>query len=79
MIEGQVLQGNCSPANSHPNPGHVRWLADRFYAEDDEPELQAEAKAYCKDCPAQRGCLQAGLAEPFGIWGGKTTTERRNL
>ncbi|HEX9774315.1 MAG TPA: WhiB family transcriptional regulator [Actinomycetota bacterium] len=39
------------------------------------------AKMYCVSCPVRIECLAYALAkrEPFGIWGGLTPKERRNL
>ena len=39
----------------------------------------AAAKAICATCPVRKHCLSAGLNEAFGIWGGLTTEERRQL
>jgi WhiB family transcriptional regulator, redox-sensing transcriptional regulator len=38
--------------------------------------LTARAKAICLRCPVQGECLQYGLDEPWGIWGGLTEEER---
>lgn len=37
------------------------------------------AKLICAHCPVQDECLDAGLGERFGVWGGLTETERRPL
>lgn len=39
------------------------------------------AKAFCRRCPVRMDCLQAALAlkEAFGIWGGLTEGERRQM
>jgi len=44
---------------------------DLFFAED--PQDVARAKALCRRCPVQAGCLAGALqrAEPWGIWGGE--------
>ncbi|MGO9657371.1 MAG: WhiB family transcriptional regulator [Acidimicrobiales bacterium] len=39
----------------------------------------AAAKAICAKCPVRKQCLSAGLDEEFGIWGGLTAEERRQL
>ena len=39
----------------------------------------AAAKAVCTTCPVQRDCLEAGMSESRGIWGGLTAAERRRL
>lgn len=36
----------------------------------------ADAKAVCARCPVEPECLEAGLAERDGIWGGTTPEER---
>lgn len=40
-----------------------------------------EAKAICRACPVQQGCLEYALdsEERFGIWGGKSERERRKI
>jgi len=44
-------------------------------------ELAALAIAVCEQCPVAQECLEGALErdERFGIWGGKTTTERREM
>lgn len=41
----------------------------------------AEAKTHCGFCPVRDECLSWALdhEEPFGIWGGKTTEERKAI
>lgn len=41
----------------------------------------ADAKAVCEACPVRGECLSDAVSrrEPFGIWGGKTTRERRAI
>jgi WhiB family redox-sensing transcriptional regulator len=39
----------------------------------------AEAKAICAGCPVRDECLEAGMSQDFGIWGGTTERERRRL
>ncbi len=79
MIDGQQLVGACGPSHPGDNPGAIARVAALFFAEDDEPAAQAEAKAMCKECPVRSECLEIGVSEQFGIWGGKTTTERRGM
>jgi hypothetical protein len=38
-----------------------------------------QAKALCTCCPVQEPCLEAGMSEKYGIWGGKTVAERRTV
>jgi WhiB family redox-sensing transcriptional regulator len=37
----------------------------------------AAAKAVCASCPVRLDCLEAGMSEPRGVWGGLTAYERR--
>jgi len=37
---------------------------------------EAKAKAICRTCPVILPCLEAGLGESLGIWGGMTLEER---
>ncbi len=47
---------------------------------DEESETQiAQARLVCGGCAVRTLCLQAGLDEPFGVWGGTTEEERREL
>lgn len=41
----------------------------------------AEAKAVCARCPVREACLNFALStgQDYGIWGGLTEDERRNL
>lgn len=37
------------------------------------------AKATCAVCPVRVSCLEYGMGEPFGIFGGLTAEERRRV
>jgi WhiB family redox-sensing transcriptional regulator len=45
------------------------------------PEETERALAICATCPVQRECLDYALEarERFGIWGGKTEKQRRQI
>lgn len=45
------------------------------------PAQVAAAREICSDCPVRRTCLVHALLqpEPFGIWGGYTTQERKRM
>ena len=36
------------------------------------------AKALCVRCPVRRQCLEYGLEEDYGIWGGTLASERKD-
>jgi WhiB family redox-sensing transcriptional regulator len=42
-------------------------------------EFDLAAKASCAECPVRTACSVAGTGEPYGIWGGLSTRERRQL
>jgi WhiB family redox-sensing transcriptional regulator len=48
-----------------------------FFSE--EPAQTRAAKRICATCPVQRRCLEAGMTEKFGVWGGLTALERKRL
>lgn len=50
-----------------------------FYPEGNTTTKQA--KAICKICPVSSECLEYALSgiEAYGIWGGKTATERLKM
>lgn len=38
-----------------------------------------EVKKFCEGCPVKETCLQYGLNETHGVWGGTSETERRAI
>jgi WhiB family redox-sensing transcriptional regulator len=42
-------------------------------------ESTREAKAICRQCPVRDQCLEYGLGEHFGIWGGTSGRERQRI
>lgn len=40
-----------------------------------KPEVD-RAKRICASCPVRRTCLENGMSEEWGIWGGYTKPER---
>jgi WhiB family redox-sensing transcriptional regulator len=50
-----------------------------FFPEKGETSLVAKAKGVCSVCTVIAECLEYGLNERFGIWGGTTEEERRNI
>lgn len=50
---------------------------DLFYSERADGASDRAAKAVCARCPVVDECLDFGLYEKFGIWGGTTEKKRR--
>lgn len=48
---------------------------------DERERREIKAKAICSVCPVKEDCLEFALEirEPYGIWGGLTETERRQV
>ena len=38
---------------------------------------ERKAKALCARCPVRRECLEYGIDEDYGIWGGSLPSERK--
>ena len=63
-----------------------RWHHDAACADADpnlffteRGESTKPAKQLCELCPVRSPCLEVGLFQRFGIWGGKSERERRRL
>lgn len=48
-----------------------------FYPGRGEPA--GPAKDVCAGCPVREQCLECGLLERFGVWGGASERERRRI
>ena len=64
------------------------WVADALCAQTNPDDFFPErgdntsrAKSVCRVCPVRDLCLQHAIAtdERFGLWGGKTPEERRDI
>lgn len=51
--------------------------APDFYPVDDAGT--EVAAAWCLSCPVQLECAEAGLREPFGVWGGLSERQRARI
>ncbi len=70
------LRGLC-----RGNHSHLFFPPSTFEKKEDRERREARAKAICVVCPVIRDCTDYALSirEPFGIWGGLTEVERREL
>lgn len=50
-----------------------------MYPENDEPHLYEKARRVCEDCPVVGFCLEIGINEKWGMWGGLEPTARTKL
>ncbi|MBW3603180.1 MAG: WhiB family transcriptional regulator [Actinobacteria bacterium] len=52
-----------------------------FEHKPDREAREARAKRICARCPVRLPCLDWALAtrEPFGVWGGRSESERRRI
>lgn len=67
------LRGACRQTDS------ATFFAPAGEHRQDRRTRENEAKRLCAGCPVRRRCLEHALAvaEPYGVWGGLTETERR--
>lgn len=56
-------------------------IPDLFYPQPTDTVIVRQAKQVCSTCPVKLECLETALrdGEQFGIWGGLTAEERRQL
>lgn len=52
---------------------------DLLFPEETELDRVLYAKKICSNCPVKGFCLELGWYEPYGIWGGYTSLERKRL
>jgi WhiB family transcriptional regulator, redox-sensing transcriptional regulator len=78
-----------------PRPRRLDWLSEArckgeptgiFFAADNERGMKLRrkewrAKQICRSCPVLEACRSYALdaAEPYGIWGALTPSERRRM
>jgi len=74
---------------SSPDPLDLQWQdrakckgtwTERWYVKaDDRPDIIANLRHTCAQCPVLPECREYALAKPesFGFWGGMTNSERR--
>lgn len=50
-----------------------------FYPPEGGLDEANAAKRFCQECETRIECLEVGMYEPFGVWGGLSITERVEL
>ena len=67
----------CSPTDSwQHHAACIDFPPDLMFPENDEPHLYAIAKKVCEECPVVGMCLEIGINEKWGMWGGLTPEDR---
>lgn len=60
--------------------GACRGVDPRLFFPTENTVAINEAKKYCKSCEVKRECLEYSLLNgEYGIWGGTTERQRRNM
>lgn len=70
----------CSPPDGWQH--HAECIShdpDTCFPENDEPHLFAIAKKMCEECPVVGFCLEIGIDDKWGVWGGLDPIERQKL
>jgi WhiB family redox-sensing transcriptional regulator len=77
--DGRPQDGWFRRAACHALPTELFFPAGEL--DDQAVEQAEEAKAVCAVCPVRVACLEFAIAtnQPYGIWGGANTSERRSL
>ena len=70
------LRGLC-----RGNHSHLFFPPSTFERKDERERRELRARAICRVCPVMSECLEYAMRirEPYGIWGGFTENERRDL
>lgn len=50
-----------------------------FYPERGDKNMAKAARSVCEQCPVIDDCMEYGISEKFGLWGGTSVMERRRL
>lgn len=56
-----------------------KGVTGMFYPEDRDRSNFTAAKKLCRSCPVRAECLEAGMDEVYGVWGGLSPRERSRL
>ncbi len=63
------------------NHSHLFFPPSTFERKDERERRELRARAICRVCPVMSECLEYAMRirEPYGIWGGFTENERKDL
>lgn len=63
------------------NHSHLFFPPSTSERKDERERRETRAKSICQICPVKKPCLDYAteIREPYGIWGGLTEAERRQL
>jgi len=77
------------PLETWSEPGVMDWMSAAACSTSSDLDLHypdlgkssAPARELCRECPVMADCLAYALAndERFGVWGGLTAAERREI
>jgi hypothetical protein len=63
-------------------PHDPNWFHPEVVHKKESPEYKQFTKmalAICEHCPVKAPCLEYGMTQRYGIWGGKTSGQRDSM
>jgi hypothetical protein len=70
----------CPPTDSWQHHAEcIKYPPDTMFPENEEPHLYERARRICEDCPVIGICLEIGLEDKWGMWGGLDPVSRYKL
>jgi WhiB family redox-sensing transcriptional regulator len=75
----QVLQLVATPASWRDHANCLGVDADLFFPERGAHGQTADAKAVCAGCSVRAECLDYGMHERIGVWGGTSENDRKRI
>lgn len=82
VTEFEEIFDLCAPPAWHAQ-AKCRGMPARLFfpgpGESGNGSLSDPAKQVCESCPVRLECLEAGMGENFGTWGGLSEKQRRRL
>lgn len=72
---------NCRTRFEDDEEAAARNHINVFFPEPNRPGSNhlAEPRQMCLSCAVRYQCLEYGLAEPYGVWGGHSPSQRRRI